>query len=308
MRKIIGLLEAGAALTAALSVATVFDGLHRYLELFSHFRLQYLGVAVLLAVLFAVLRSKRYLALMLATVALNAWYVAPWYQPVATASASGTHFKVLLANVLASNGEHGQLSAILKEERPDFVFLQEVSDNLAEELPTMTELPYRHILPRHDNFGIAMLSRFPIDKLDTVASRPFGYPTIVAAVALDGQTITFASTHPMHPLGKVNYEGRNEQLVEVAGIVAELSGARVLIGDFNTTMWGASYRKLVRSTGLRNARKGFGVLPTWPTFFPIALIPIDHCLISEELDVIDIRTGPGIGSDHLPLIVTLSLD
>jgi endonuclease/exonuclease/phosphatase (EEP) superfamily protein YafD len=302
------LLEAGAALTAALSVATVFDGLHRHLELFSHFRLQYLGVALLLAVLFAVIRSKRYLALMLATVALNAWYVAPWYQPVDTASASGTQFKVLLANVLASNGEHGRLSALLTEERPDFVFLQEVSDSLATELSTITELPHMHILPRHDNFGIAMLSRFPLDKVDSVASPPFGYPTIVAAVTLDGQAVTFASTHPMHPLGKVNYEGRNEQLADIARVLSSRAGPRLLVGDLNTTMWGASYRELVRSTGLRNARSGFGALPTWPTFFPIALIPIDHCMISDELDVIDIRTGPGIGSDHLPLIVTLSLD
>ncbi len=72
-------------------------------------------------------------------------------------------------------------------------------------------------------------------------------------------------------------------------------------------MWAHHYNELVESTGLANARDGFGVLPSWPTNIPIAMIPIDHCLVSDEFTVLDVRTGPDIGSDHLPLIVELGL-
>jgi endonuclease/exonuclease/phosphatase (EEP) superfamily protein YafD len=34
-------------------------------------------------------------------------------------------------------------------------------------------------------------------------------------------------------------------------------------------------------------------------------IPIDHCLISPDIKVVNIRTGPNVGSDHRPLITDL---
>ena len=66
---------------------------------------------------------------------------------------------------------------------------------------------------------------------------------------------------------------------------------------------------LMRQTGLDNARKGFGLLPTWPAFmpWPFLRIPIDHCLVSPDIRVIRMRTGRTIGSDHLPIIVDMAI-
>ena len=302
-----GLIRAGAALTAVFSVATSFDGLHQYLELFSHFRVQYLAVAVLLVTCFAVIRDQRYLALMAVIAVLNAGYVVPWYLPQSTAARADESFTILLANVLRSNGEHSKLTALLSREQPDLVFLQEVSEGWAKHVGGLPDYPYRHVLPDAGSFGIAVLSRIPLTDVQTTDSPPFGFPTIVASAVIGGDAVTFTTTHPMPPVGREGYNGRNVQLANVAEQVSMQSGPRILVGDLNTSMWGANYRKLVARTGLTNARRGFGVLPTWPTHIPIAYIPIDHCLVSEEFDVVDVRTGPNIGSDHLPLIVKLSL-
>ena len=67
------------------------------------------------------------------------------------------------------------------------------------------------------------------------------------------------------------------------------------------------YKNIVKSGKLRNARSGFGILPTWPTFMPLVYIPIDHLLVSKEIGVLKVRTGRNIGSDRLPLITDLVL-
>jgi endonuclease/exonuclease/phosphatase (EEP) superfamily protein YafD len=63
----------------------------------------------------------------------------------------------------------------------------------------------------------------------------------------------------------------------------------------------------MRQTGLKNSRRGFGILPTWPTFLPLLSIPIDHFLLSPEFAVLKTGQGPNIGSDHVPLITELML-
>lgn len=71
-------------------------------------------------------------------------------------------------------------------------------------------------------------------------------------------------------------------------------------------MWSPSYKRFVKGSGLKNVRKGFGVLPSWPTFLPVGGIPIDHCLV-RGLSVESVELGQTVGSDHYPLFVSLSL-
>ncbi len=300
-----GLIKAGGFVTALFSFATVINQYHQYLELFSHFRLQYLGVAAILLVLFLLMRSWRYIWLMLATAALNAWFVVPWYLPADETRHSEDAFKVLLANVFAENNDHFALRVLLDAEQPDIVFLQEIGKGWAATLNTWEDYPHRHIVPRYDYFGIAVLSRLPLETVETVASPPRGFPTLVVTTNVGKNTVTLVSTHPMPPMNTANHKARNEQLASVAELVNEFDVPKVLIGDLNTTMWGKNYQRLAGSTGLENVRKGFGVLPSWPMFLPFAMIPIDHCLVSSELRASDVRLGPDIGSDHRPLIATL---
>ena len=303
----VGLLQAAAVLTIAFSIITLLPADHFALQLFSHFRLHYFGASLLLLLVFVALRSRVYASTLLLVCLLNASLILPWYFDTRE-HGTGADLTLLLANVLSSNTEFERLFAVLDEEAPDLVVLLEVSPDWLVELDALrSEYPYSYAEARDGNFGIALFSRLPIKSADHVDSPPFGYPSINASLKVGDKTIHLVATHPMIPVGKTFYEARNEQLESLPGLLQKPAGATILVGDLNTGMWEPNYRALEEATGLRNSRRGFGILPTWPTFMPFAMIPIDHVLVSQEIGVRNVRTGRRVGSDHLPLIVTLVL-
>ena len=304
---LVGLLQAAAILTIAFSVITLLPADDFALQLFSHFRPQYLVVSTLLLLVFVVLRRYRYAGTLLLVSILNVSLVLPWYYDT-TENDAGTDLELLLVNVLSTNIEYDRLFDLLDAEDADIVVLLEVSPDWLVALDALrSTYPWSYAEARDGNFGIALFSRLPIKSVNHVDSPPFGYPTINASLTIGGESLHLVATHPMIPVGRRMYEARNEQLESLPGLLGKPAGATILLGDLNTAMWEPNYRSLEYSTGLKNARRGFGIVPTWPTFLPFAMIPIDHVLVSHEIGVKGVRTGQRIGSDHLPLIVTLTM-
>lgn len=304
---LVGLLQAAAVVTAVFSLLTSFPSVHRNVELFSHFRLQYLAVSLLLWLIFAALRSPAYSVMLVVAVALNASYIVPWY--LGEMAPEGPNpIKLMNANVLANNDQYDRLIDSIHAEQPDVIFLQEVSPEWLDGLTAIqSDYPFSYAEPRHDNFGIAMFSRLPLDSVTHIDSPPMDYPTIVATLTVDGERLTLVNTHPTIPLTQSGFDARNAQLRSVAEVVNAADGAVILCGDLNTSMWSPAYGALEETTGLENARRGAGILPTWPTFMPFAMIPIDHALVSDGVHVVEIERGERSGSDHLSLLVTFTL-
>lgn len=304
---LVGLLQAAAVVTMLFSVVTIFDTAHRNIELFSHFRLQYLAVSILLLIAFALLRNPVYAVLLLVTAVLNASYIVPWYGG-GTRAADTANLKLLHANVYSGNDEYERLFELIETEQPDVIFLQEYTPAWRDSSEHLqNDYPFNYTVPREGNFGIAMFSRIALDSVAHVDSPPLKYPTIVATMTVNGTPMTLINTHPTIPLTRSLCDARNEQLESVAAIVNQAPGAVILTGDLNISLWSQPYRALEDSTGLRNTRRGFGIQPTWPTFMPFAMIPIDHALVSDDIAVIETRSGARIGSDHLPLIVEVAV-
>ncbi len=301
-----GPLQAAAVLTAVFSIVAAFDTGFQSIELLSHFRLQYLVASVLLAIAYLSLRNRTYAILLIMVAVLNASFVVPWYRHDPELAA-GPQIKLLHANVHSGNSDYQRLINLVASEQPDLVFLQEFTPAWEAGVASLSEqYPYSYIQPRHDNFGIALYSRLPFDSVAHVSSPPLNHPTIIASIRLDGQQLTLISTHPTIPIGH-SYYARNEQLESVTQLARRVAGPVAVIGDLNTSIWGPRHARLEQLAGLRNTRRGFGILPTWPTFMPLAMIPIDHVLVSVELRVLETYTGKRFGSDHLPLLVTLGL-
>lgn len=305
----LGLLEIAMLGTLALSVATLFDEHLYYLELFSHFRLQYLAASILLVAAFALLRWRNYALMAGAAIAINGWLVAPWYLPVddrPATNAADAAIVVMCANVLASNGNGDGLVALVRETGPDLLVVVEVTPAWADALSALDgSYPYRVVEPRSDPHGIALYSKFPLESSAVVSTASIRSPDIVATAVIGGARLGIIATHPAAPIGSSNFAMRNLHLDSLATLAANTPGPLIVVGDLNVTMWSVYYTRLEEKSGLVNARRGIGIVPTWPTFLPPAMIPIDHVLVTPDIGVVDFDTGPRIGSDHLPIVATL---
>jgi endonuclease/exonuclease/phosphatase family metal-dependent hydrolase len=152
-------------------------------------------------------------------------------------------------------------------------------------------------------YGIALLSRLPLDRVETVllpqAGRDEPRVAIVADVAEAGRRLTVAGTHLSFVPGP-----NLTQLRALQGHLDERGGPRLLLGDLNL-WWPAvrllslpGWRPLVRGGTFRNRPPGSRGL----------LVQIDHVLAAGIAGSLHPRTGwivSGPASDHRAVVVEL---
>ncbi len=291
------------------TLAGYVAAVHRLFELTCHFTVQYLAVACACLVISLAFRDWRWATVALLSVAMNGAAVLPWYLEKAAPPPPGESqsLRLLLCNVYTANRQSAAVLELIHRERPDLIVLEEVNDRWMAGLEALGKShPFSKWIPRSDNFGIAVLSRIAL--IDSRESLLDGQvPSILAGFNFAGQKISLLATHPLPPGSRSTFRSRNAQLRSLAMLAAQSKNPTIVLGDLNVTPWSPDYARLVRDSGLRDARRGHGILPTWPTMLPAMMIPLDHCLASPSLRVAAIRRGPHVGSDHLPLIVDLAV-
>jgi endonuclease/exonuclease/phosphatase (EEP) superfamily protein YafD len=293
------------------TVAGYLGRLHKYTELVSHFRIQYLLVstACLLSFLFHAQLDWAIVAAL--TLVINLAEVAPLYcggnQP-ASECAGGRRLKLILANVNAESVAYARFVAFARRHKPDVLVVQEVDDAWCESLQSLRSLcPFSQALPRKGGSGMAIFSRFQIERLALDLPEGDARPGLLVKLDVESVSVALLSIHPRAPIRPGHFELRNEMLASTVNCLNLLAAPKLLVGDLNVTPWSPYYQCLAKQARLLNVRKGFGPLPSWPTFlfFKWLMIPLDHCLVSEDIKVSQVQTGELIGSDHLPLIIEI---
>ncbi|MGJ8677842.1 MAG: endonuclease/exonuclease/phosphatase family protein [Akkermansiaceae bacterium] len=210
--------------------------------------------------------------------------------------------------MLTSNTDYGSFVSLIENENPDIIVVMEINENWVDALDLLKkDYRYSKLAPRTDNFGIGVYSKLPITMESVAYFGPAGIPSIVLSLETAKGALTLVATHPLPPVSNDYLRSRNKQLLHVAQEIKKIDGPLILAGDLNTTMWSSHYDQLEKNGGLRNVRRGFGIHATWPSQLGFLGIPIDHVLISEEIKVVDMKVGASVGSDHLPLIIELSI-
>jgi endonuclease/exonuclease/phosphatase (EEP) superfamily protein YafD len=276
-------------------------------DLICHF--QELALVVSIVVLVVIFSLNRRVAAGMALLA--AFQVGPVVRyegtnPVPPAGGSPERLRILLANVLYKNVDHGELARLIRAEQPDIIGLVEYTSAWGRALKEIRrEYAYAREYPAGQS-GLALWFRHPPKSIDWPEWLVDGRnPIVHATFDFGGRERHIWVVHPTSPMFQWNHQAGNPELAAIAKRVAATPGSRIVIGDMNSTDGSAHFRDFVRLSGLRDSRFGFGRQPTWPHNLPYR-IAIDHAFVSDDLSVVSRRVGPDIGSDHFPVIVDLA--
>ena len=275
----------------------------------THFRVYWVWLFVLLTFLFLLGKKLRWALFCGVIILWNAAYVIPLYFGPSIPNPSAFTLKVMSANVHTQNRQHRLFLDLVRRENPDLLLVMEATDAWMQSLTELKPL-YPHVLavPRTDAFGIALFSKNPTESIDVRYIGDTSVPSIVATCAIDGHSITILGTHTLPPVNANYARDRNRQLSALARFAHNTKGPIVLVGDLNITSWSPYFTDLLEDSGLHDTRRGFGIQATWTGGRQFLRLPIDHVLVSPELNVHDRHVGPDIGSDHQPVIVSISMD
>lgn len=284
-----------------VSILGRFGSYFFFFELFSHFAVQCLGVSLLLLLYWMLFRNRLYVVALFSVI-LNAWLVCPWLSRDEVQGKAD--LRVMHTNVLFTNENFGAIVKGIQKEKADIVLIAEATPMIFQNFRKGlgAEYPYQYMVYTKSHCYNVIGSRFPleVDHTAVTANRMLHVYTTVK-----GRKVGLVSVHPKTPLNPVWFKLRNERISKAFDLAAQEKVPAILAGDFNISVFSPVYESLVEKTGLKAARKGRGIFPTYRNGYGPLMIPIDHLFTNEGFRTVDFYTTDIEGSDHKAIVADL---
>jgi len=299
-----------------------------WLAFFNNFTPYYFAPLLILLPLALMARSRANIARLLPfAVIFLLWYGPYWLPKNIAAASENESLKIVTFNVLPINPRLDDVVEWIRETDADVVLLQELSpegkDYLRRELGAF--YPYMDDLPDNQ----LSLSRY--EMLTNEIIELVGWWVQRSTFNINGQEVVVYNVHlPLPSLTEPRFNvpidnglaqlalaydetWRNTQIRALLERLQAEPLPYIVAGDFNTSDNAMIYGEIaaVMRDSFREA--GIGLGASWPgntgeeglpDFLP-ALIRIDYVWHSAEFYAESAQIGPRLGSDHLPLVVTL---
>lgn len=278
---------------------------HWVLELLANFRVYFLFY-FLIMIFISLWNKNKWLTILNTTLVLFIYLsICPYLKNNSTKKENGS-IKIISANILSSNSNYHDVVNFIYKENPDVVFFMELTPVWMEGLKELQNTyPFSHAVPRMDNFGIGIFSKYEFKGLKVKNHSSGGLPSYNTDIVTKDKTYHFMGVHPVPPIGHDFFTLRNRQLEEINTWAKTHLENLIIMGDMNCSPYSANFSRLTDGLRLKDTRKGFGLLGTWSVQSKLFSFAIDHCLVSDDINVIDRRNGDSNGSDHYPIIVEL---
>lgn len=256
------------------------------------------------------------------TALFQAYRIFP-YTPLASemslaTPASAQHeedtISVMVCNVLMENREYGEVLSLVAERSPDVALFLETDEAWSLALDGLRARGYEPManVPMANTYGMVLFSRLPMEEVEVRYLMQDDIPSVRAMIRLEnGRRVRFYGLHPRPPAPSESKSSlpRDAELVKVAEEVRTApEGLPVLVaGDMNDVAWSKTSRLFLEISQMLDPRRGRGLLNSFPTWMPVLRVPLDHIFHSPHFTVNSLERLQGVGSDHFPIMVTLTL-
>ncbi|MCO5156941.1 MAG: endonuclease/exonuclease/phosphatase family protein [Aquamicrobium sp.] len=301
-------LAAVAGLGAALTFGYL-GRLHFAFDSFSHLRLHFAALLLLLVPALAALRfrAEALFALALGLAAPIQTVLFPPGVEIAEAEAGRATYRLMHLNLRYDNATPEAFLSLVGRTRPDAITLTEVSEPWAARLALIeAAYPYRIVCERPTFIGgAAILSRRPFVEGSPPSCGNRG-AFAHASVDFGGRGIEIVALHMGWPWP---FE-QPWQIPRLEPLLGEVGESAIIAGDLNAVPWSHAARRLAAAADARILR---GAGPTWlDRRLPAALIgwiglPIDNIMVKGGIVAGEPTTLEDVGSDHLPMMLEFSL-
>lgn len=265
------------------------------------------------SLIIAILTYRKWLIVVLAipTLLIGLTF-APLFLPRPGALlAAGTPLKIMSYNVLRRNENISTLAAVIRQEQPDILLLQELRPRVVSGFETeLADLyPDGQLYVTYEPEVLqAVISRYPLTPLALDVQKGK-----VQKVIVDTPTGPIAVWN-VHPSAPLPWFRQYRQLSALADDIAAVEGPLIVGGDFNTTDQSENYRLINQYLSNAHWEAGWGFGFTFPASTPDRELPIetpiiriDHIFYSHHFFARSAWTlADSGGSDHLPVVAELS--
>jgi endonuclease/exonuclease/phosphatase (EEP) superfamily protein YafD len=235
--------------------------------------------------------------------------------------ADAPRLRVLTYNALISNVAYDAVEAMIREQQPDVIAVQELSHEMAAEITARvgSDYPYQLLHPWSDPRGMGIWSRYPIASSTTLTLYDWENWAQYAQLDVGGRAVHFWNLH-LWPIGTLdrtifarNLIRQHEQAEQLGATVAGLEGPVLVAGDLNASPTNRTYALLNQELDDAWREAAFGPGFTFPA--PGTALPgvppflrIDYLWTKGPLTALEVRVlDSGAGSDHLPLVGEFAL-
>lgn len=306
-----------AACSAVAAVLSLGGAVSARLDILTHLTPLWLALslaALALQGLAGFSTSRGTLAMVAVTLVIAAALMVPELTARATQRSfapAGQTVKVVQFNVWDRNRDPAATAAWILAQNADVVVLEETGDG-AIPAALAGRYPYRAPCDKGpEGCATTILTKSPPDGGGQLMWTKLGrrHAGAWATLGAGAAAFTIVGTHYRWPEPLAQQSAQARRFADA--ILRFDRKSLIVVGDFNMTPWSFALRRQDTRFGLTRLTRAIftfpaGRIPQWGMHFPFPLLPIDQVYVGSDWRLVSIQRGPAMGSDHYPLVATLT--